>query len=207
VSRVWLTCAIVTAAVVAAVFIFTSLTDRPAAEADGQRPPKAPPPLSEQEVRTYLDVMPEIRSELGHIVNEYQRERIRNNGKVDDAGFQIKTQSLIDSILERSHLTRETWHPLSERVEYAVNVLRAEAELEKARPEMEQRLKLRKAALATAASDDDRPAAEKEIRDLEARLAGKGQPLSPQDRDLIRQYWSSLDAAVPPRGPPQRAPK
>lgn len=198
-SRVWLTCALATGVVVAAILI---LTNRPDATADGPAPPKPPPPLSEQEVRTYVEIMPQITRLFGDLAMEFQRERMMNDGNVDEAAFQIKSQGLIDALLERRHLTRETWDTLRKRVEYAVDVVRAGPELEEARPKIEEQIALKRALLVKLARADERATVENEIKDLEALLEGSGPPLLEQDRDLIRQYWRALDEAVPRRGPP-----
>jgi hypothetical protein len=201
VPRVWLTCALATAAVVAAILV---VTGRPDAKADGPGPPKPPPPLSEQEVRTYIEIQPQVRKMLGDLAMEYQRERVMNDGNVDDAAFQVRSQALVDALLERRHLTRETWDMVRRRVEYAVDVVRSGPELLQARPEIEEKIALKRALLAKLALEEERAMVEKEIKDLEALLEGQGPPLLDQDRDLIRQYWRALDEAVPPRGPPKK---
>lgn len=201
--RVWLTCALATGVVVAAVIL---LTNRPAAEADGQHRPKPPSPLSEQEVRTYIDVMPQLTRTLGDIAAEYQRERVKHGGNLDEAAekaLDIKAQGLVDALFAGRGLTRETWQRLSERVEYAVNALRALPELEKARPEIEEQITIKKTLLANLGQADERAMVEKEIGKLEALLEYKGPPLLERDRDLIRRYWRDLDSAVPQRGPPR----
>jgi len=199
VSRVWITCALVTAAVVAIIVVVTSRRD---AEANGADPklPRAPAPLSEQEIRTYIDVMPGIKDGLGRIAVQLQAARVR--GTVDERAFQIKSQALVDSILERSHLTRDSWYQLSERVEYAVNARRASEELEKARPELEEKLRLKRAALESLAHDR-RADVEKEIADLERLLASNGPPLSQRDKELVNQFWATLSELVPRRGSPK----
>lgn len=200
-ARVWLTCAFATAGVVVAVLLFR---DRPDAGADGPAPPKPPPPLSEQEVRTYVEIQPQITRMLGDLAMEFQRERVMNDGNVDEAAFRIKSQSQVDALLERRHLTRDTWDKLRRRVEYAVDVVRAGPELEEARPRIEEQIAIKRELLAKLAREDERAMVEKEVKDLEALLEGKGPPLSEQDRDLVRQYWRALDEAVPQRGPPAR---
>jgi len=199
VSRVWITCALVTAAVVAIIVVVTSRRD---AEANGDDPklPRAPAPLSEQEIRTYLDVMPGIKDGLGRIAVQLQTERVR--GTVDEKAFQIKSQALVDSILERNHLTRDSWFQLSERVEYVVNARRASEELEKARPELEEKLRLKRAALESLAHDR-RADVEKEIADLERLLDSTGPPLSQRDKELVNQFWATLSELVPRRGSPK----
>lgn len=200
--RVWLTCALATAAVVAAVLL---LTDKPDAKADGIRPPEPPPRLSEQEVRTYIELMPEIKRRLGEVAIEFQRARERNDLKVDEAEFGIRSQAIIDSLIEQRHLTRETWEKLQKRVAYAVDVVRATGQdLEVERAGIEERLGMKRALLPKLAREDEREALEKEIRYLEDLLAGKGPPLLDEDRDLVRQYWRALDLAVPRRGPPPK---
>jgi hypothetical protein len=201
VPRVWLTCALATGVVVAVILV---LTNKPGAKADGALPPKPPPPLSEQEVRTYVEIMPQITRMFQDLAMEFQRARVMNDGNVDDAAFQIKSQGQVDALLERRHLTRETWDALRKRVEYAVDAVRAVGQLEEARPGIEEKIALKKALLVKLGRPDERAIVEKEIKDLEGLLEGKGPPLLDQDRDLIRQYWRALDEAVPPRGPPTR---
>ena len=199
--RIWLTCALATAVVVVAVIL---VTNRPEAEANGDGPPKPPPPLTEQEVRTYIEIMPQIRQMFGDLAMEFQRERVANDGKADETAFQIKSQAQVDALLESRHLTRETWDKVRKRVEYAVDAVRAVPQLLEARPQIEEKIALKKALLAKLARADERAMIEKEIKDLEGLLEGKGPPLLDQDRDLVGQYWRALDEAVPQRGPGPR---
>lgn len=199
--RVWLTCVLATGVVVASVVL---LANKPAANADGPKAPKPPPPLSEQEVRTYIDVMPQLTALFGDIAVEYQRERVQRGGNLDEAtekALDAKAQGLADALLERRGLTRATWQRLSERVEYAVNALRAVPEIESVRPEIEEKIAIKRKLLSNLGDPGERGIVEKEIADLEALLAYEGPPLLDRDRDLIRRYWRDLDAAVPRRGP------
>lgn len=195
--RVWLTCALAAAAVVAVVLVLTS---RPAAEADGPKAPRAPAPLSEQEVRTYIIVMPQLTNLLRDIAVKFQIAR--RAGPVDPDAFGGEAE--VDALLERHHLTRETWQQLSRRVEYGVNAVRAADQLEGERDGMEERKRLKEALLVKLAREDERKEVEKEIREIEALLEGGGPPLSEEDRELIRQYWKALDAAAPQVGPQPR---
>jgi hypothetical protein len=201
VPRVWLTCALATGIVVAVILV---VTDNPDTKADGPAPPKPPPPLTEQEVRTYVEIQPQITRKLGALAMEFERERIANDGNVDEAAFRIKSQAQRDALLESRHLTAETWDALRRRVEYAVDVVRSGTELQEARPEIEEKIGMKRALLPKLAREDERAMVEKEIKDLEALLEGQGPPLLAEDRDLVRQYWRALAEAVPPRGPPKR---
>ncbi len=197
--RVWLTCALVAAAVVAVVLVLTS---RPDAVADGPKAPQAPPPLSEQEVRAYIDVMPQIQRMLGDIAVEF--EIARRAGPVDAEAFGEKAQAQVDALLEKRHLTREMWERLSRRVEYGINAVRAAGLLESERAGMEERKRLKQELLKSLAREDERKLVEKEIREIEALLEGGGPALSDADRELLRQYWKPLDAAAPQVGPPPK---
>ncbi len=201
VPRVWLTCALAAAAVVAVILLLTNRRD---ADADGPKGIRAPPPLSEQEVRTYIEVMPQLQHILGNIAAEFQAARSR--GPVDEEAFGMKAQAQVDALLGRRHLTRESWQRLSERVEYAVNAVRAAAEFDTARAGIEERIELKKALLGRLAREDERVGVRKEIAEAEALLAGGGPPLLERDRELIRQYWTALDAAAPQVGPQPKPP-
>jgi hypothetical protein len=201
VLRIWLTCAVATGVIVVAVLTLGKhRDDKPPVPAA----PEAPPPLTEQEVRTYVELQPVITKEFGDLAMQFQLARIQNDGNVDEAAFQIKSQALIDSLLEKRHLTRETWEKLRKRVEYAVDVVRSGPELEEARPDLEEKIRMKQALLDKLAKEDERAAVQKEIDNLKALLEGGGPPLSDEDRDLVRQYWRALNEAVPPRGPPKK---
>ena len=197
--RVWLTCAVVTAAVVAVVLV---LTNRPAAEADGPRAPKAPPPLSEQEVRAYIDINPQITHILGDVARRFQATRRPGDATDDALGMQAQAQ--VAALLERRHLSPEAWERLQRRVEYAINAVRAQDQLENERGAMEERKRMKEALLGNLAREDEKEMVRKEIAELEALLEGRGPALSDRDRELIRQYWKALDAAAPGVGPPQK---
>jgi len=201
VLRIWLTCAVATGAIVAIVL---ALGKRGDDKPPVVPPPQAPPPLTEQEVRTYVELNPLITKALGDLAMQFQMERARNNLKVDEAALQVKSQALIDSMIEKRHLTRETWERLRKRVEYAVDVVRSAADLEEARAGIEERIQMKQALLDKLAKEDERAAVQKEIDDLNALLTGAGPPLSDEDRELVRQYWRALNDAVPPRGPPKK---
>ena len=200
--RVWLTCAVAAAAVVAVVLL---LTNRPPAEADGPpKGPRPPSPLTEQEVRAYIEVAPQIQRMLGDVAARY--EILRRQGQVDAEALGMEAAAQVDALLERRHLTRESWERVQKRVEYAVNAVRAAEELEAERPGMEERLYLKKELLKRLAREDERKRVEQEIHELEALLAGGGPLLLDQDRELIRQYWKAVNAAAPKVGPQPRPP-
>jgi hypothetical protein len=200
VTRVWLTCALATAAVVVAVLL---VTDRPDAEADGPPARRPASPLSEQEVRTYLEVMPRYTEVTGRVALEYQRQRQLNPGKPDTGALAARVGGEIDALLEKRHLTRETWRTLEQRVEYVVNAVRGRQQFDEERAGMEERLAMKKALLGKLAPND-RAGVEEEIRNLETLLKEGGPPVLEQDVALVRQFWAALDAVVPTRGPPRK---
>lgn len=197
-ARVWLTCALGTAVIVALALVFKNRPDTDA-QAKG---PEAPSPLSEEEVRLYIQIMPRIDEICRNMVPLFQRERVQNKGHVDAEAYGVLPQ--VEALLERHHLTLEDWDRLSKRVEYAVNTIRAAAELERSRTDIEEQVKMKKALLPALAQEDQRKDIEKEIGQLEALLSGEGPPLSDQDRELMRRYWRALDAATPRVGPPPK---
>jgi hypothetical protein len=180
------------------------LTNRPPAEANGPKGPRAPAALTEQEVRAYIEIAPDIQRKLGDVAAQY--EIARRQGQVDAEALGMQAAAHVDALLERRHLTRESWERLSKRVEYAVNAVRAAEELERERPGMEERLHLKKELLKRLAREDERKRVEQEIRELEALLEGGGPLLLDQDRELIRQYWKAVNAAAPQVGPQPRPP-
>jgi hypothetical protein len=200
-ARIWLVCALAVAGVVGLVLWLT------AEDAVKPKPRRQPPysPLSEQEVRAYLEVSPRMIQLLGKAAEAHVRRMAENRKEVPDPEGDLQMQAEIDALLERNHLTRETWRRLSQRIEYAVNVVRGEAELEKSRAEIEEGIRLKKDLLTTLKEPEARKSVEAEIRAVEARLAGEGPLLAEQDRELIRGYWRDLDATVPHTGaPPKR---
>jgi hypothetical protein len=199
VARVWLTCFVVTALVVGGVIVFQNR----APKADGAQLREAPTPLTEDEIRTYIAVMPEIQRILQDVGAEVQAERRRTGGQFDEAAFGVKSRSAVDALLEKYHLTEETWDKLSKRVEYVVEAIRFVEEREEARPRIEEQITMKKALLANLGKKEDRDQLEKEIEGLEKSLTYEGPPVRQADIDLARQYWRTLDPACPRRTPPK----
>jgi len=84
VLRVWLRCALATAVAVACVILLTG-------------PPQPPPPLSEQDVRIYVEVMPQIQRALGEIADKFEVARLQSRGDAEALGMQAAAQ--VDALL------------------------------------------------------------------------------------------------------------
>jgi len=199
--RVWLVCAIVVAAVVAAVLLLTSDGGEPQA---GPRRPKPPSQLAESELRLYIDVTEEVMNVFRKYADLHTAEMIATQGNVDEEALGRKSQVEIDTLLEKYHLTRETWRALSDRVEYAVNVIRAEETAPARVAEIEEQIALKRELLSKVTDPRDRAMIEEEIRAAEAQLSAGTMPLLDRDKELIRQYWRDLDRLAPRRGAPPK---
>jgi hypothetical protein len=192
--RVWVTCGLVTAAVVLAVLF---LTDRPDADADGSVGPSAPAPLTEQDVRTYVLLRPDEDRILREIAGE-----ALSRGPAEHEALGEKARARVDALLQGQHLTREDWRAIRTRVERVVNLIRAEEEFPAARPGIEQRLDMKKEHLKTlGASDPRRPQVEQEIRDAEMLLENGPMKASEQDKAVARRFWEPLQKWATTIGP------
>lgn len=202
-ARVWIVCALVVAAVVAAVLLLTPGGGDPPA---GPRRPQPPSPLQERELRLYVDVSEEMMKLFRKYADMHTAEMIATQGNVDEEALGRRSQVEFDTLLEKYHLTRETWRAVSDRVEYAVNVVRAEDNAASRAAEIEEQIALKRDLLAKVTHPDDRAAIEEEIRAAEAQLAAGTLPLLDRDKELIRQYWRDLDRLAPQRGAPPKQP-
>jgi hypothetical protein len=200
-SRIWLTCALATAAlVVAAIYL---LPKKEPDRAPTRTPP--PPPLKEQEVRLYIEVYPSYTDAMARAALEFQRQRIA--GDVNAQAQQAETQAAIDALLERFHLAPMQWRAIQDRVEYAFNTVRAADEHEKMLPTIRNEILVKRQLLEKLGDENDRKVTLDDIAALEARLGAEMPPLRDEDRELIRRYWRDLEPIVPRRGaPPPRQP-
>jgi hypothetical protein len=196
-ARIWLTCGLLTAVAVTLVLLLRSEP-----EAEAAKGPEAPAPLTDAEVRLYIEIMPQITQFCADAAAEFQRQRQAKGVDYEGESLGMAVQAKVDALLEKRHLTRIDWDRISKRVEYAVNTVRAVEQLEKSRRSLEEQVAMKKSLLAHLGDQKEREATRKEIESLEALLSGKGPPLSERDRKLIRQFWRSLDAATPQSGPP-----
>jgi len=199
--RVWLVSALVVAAVVALVLYFTSDVKTPH---DGPHKLKPPSPLREADVRLYVDVMEEMMNLFRKYADMHTAEMIATQGNVDEEALGQKSQVEFDTLLEKYHLTRATWKALSDRVEYAVNVVRAEETAETRKAEIEEQIALKQELLSKVTDPEDRATIEVEIRAAQAQLEAGTLPLLDRDKELIRQYWRDLDRLAPRRGAPPK---
>ena len=194
--RVWIICALVAGAIVAAILLLTRDTDGESRR--GPREPQPPSALSEKEVQTYVEVAPRFYYLLGQQAKGFQRARIEGGGK---PASMPAVRAHLDTLFQKYHLSEETWRTLSRRVEYATNVVREEAVADERRKRIGSDI-AQKRRLLEIATDEGEPAIEADIAALEKKLAWKGSPLLDADRKLVGRYFDKLDRVVPKSGGP-----
>lgn len=163
-----------------------------------ERPP-APSPLTEQEVRTYIAVGPQIYAVLAAAVPELAP----GSEGVDRAELGRQIRAAVGVILENNHLTHESWNRLSRRVEHAVDVVRWRAEAQERNADLDARIQQKEALLRFAKGKARQPI-EADIQALKDQRADEGPALLKRDVDLVRSFWSDLERIVPARGSPPK---
>lgn len=195
--RVWVISGLLVTVLVVLVLVLTR--DSAPEPRRPQRPP-APSPLTEQEVRTYIAVWPQINAVLAAAVPAMAP----GSEGVDRAELGRQVRAAIGVILENHHLTQESWSTLSRRVEHAVDVVRWRTEAATRNADLDTKIQ-QKEELLRLAKGKAREPIEADIRALKAQRADEGPALLKRDVDLVKGFWSDLDRIAPARGsPPQR---
>jgi len=198
VMRVWVVSGLIVAAVVAGILVFS----------DGSRPeidtprtqPTAPSPLTEQEVRTYLTVWPQINEVLGVAVKAMGDPGAPGVNK-KDLGERVR--AAVEAILAQHHLNTETWGLLRRRVEHAVDVVRWRSETKGRNADLDGKI-LEKQRLLELAEGRSKKLLEADIEALQAQRVAGGPVLLQRDVELVQSFWRDLDAIAPTRGSPSK---
>ncbi|MHC4549619.1 MAG: hypothetical protein ACYTEZ_12675 [Planctomycetota bacterium] len=198
--RVWIVSALVVAAVVAGILIFTGGETPTGGRRKGPPPPS---PLMEAEVRTYIAIQPKLLSALYQIAEEVQAQRVERGGSFDQEYFARRSQAVRDAILAEHHVTPESWDRLRRRVEYAVDVLRWGDEAKQRNADLDVRIE-QKEGLLELTTGKQRELLEADLEALRRQRAGEGPPLLPRDVELIKSFWSDLAQLAPRRGAPPK---
>jgi len=197
VLRVWIACAAVVGLLVAGLLVWT----REEPPKPAPRRPQARPTLTESDVRTYIAVQPEMDRLYKEMATRFQQGRV--DGSVDPQAIGQAIQARRNALLASYHLSPDAWTDLSERVEYVVEVVRAEKSAAARKEEIEKQLALKRDLLKLAA-EESRPTLQADIDKLERDLAWEGPPLHEADRELVLGFWSNLSQLAPTRGPPPK---
>jgi hypothetical protein len=203
--RAWIVSGLLMAVVVAVVLAFWG--DSPRAEPARPRgQPQAPSPLSEQEVRTYLAVWPQLNQVLAATLRP-MGERHKTGLDEEELGRQVRAAR--DAILLDHHLSLEGWTKLANRVEHAVDVVRWRDEAKERNASLDAQIQ-QKEALLELTEGNQRELLKKDIAALEEKRVDQGPPLLQHDVELVRSFWADLDRITPARGSPpkdQKQPK
>jgi len=197
VLRVWIACAVVVGLLVAGLLVWT----REEPQKPAPRRPQSRPTLTEGDVRTYIAVQPEMDRLYREMATRFQQGRV--SGNVDPQAIGQAIQARRDALLASHHLSPEAWTDLSERVEYVVEVVRAEKSAAARKEEIEKELALKRDLLKLA-GEESRATLQADIDKLERDLAWEGPPLHDADRELVLGFWGNLDPLAPTRGPPRK---
>jgi hypothetical protein len=162
--------------------------------------PQAPSPLSEQEVRTYLAVWPQINQVLAATLGPMGQ---RHETGLDEAELGRQVRAAVDAILLDHHLSQEGWSKLRNRVEHAVDVVRWRDEAKERNAGLDSRIQ-QKEALLELAEGKAKELLQKDIAALKEQRVAKGPPLLQRDVDLVRSFWADLDRITPARGSPPK---
>jgi len=196
--RVWVVSGLLVAAVVAGILAFRGSS--PGGDPKPRARPAAPSPLTEQEIRTYIAVWPQINRVLAATLRPMSE---RHQGGPDQEELGRRVRAAIDAILLDDHLSREAWAKLRRRVEHAVDVVRWRAESERRNADLETQIQ-QKEDLLELADGTAQAMLEADIAALKEKQVAKGPPLLRRDVDLIKSFWKDLDRITPARGSPPR---
>jgi hypothetical protein len=198
VVRVWAISGLLVALVVAGILVFR---DGPSPKPDPapQGRPAVPSPLTEQEVRTYIAVWPQLNRIMADVVLKMDPGR----GGVNEEEMGRQAQAATEVVLVDHHLTHETWILLRRRVEHAVDVVRWREEGTERNTRLDAQIQ-QKESLLRLAKEESRAALEADIEALKAQRADLGPVLSQHDVALVKSFWKDLDRIVPPRGSPRK---
>lgn len=161
--------------------------------------PPRPAPLTEREVRKYLEVMPQLNSMLGRIADEYQKQHAA--GEVNEA-FGTYSQQRITDLLAQCHVTRASFDRLRRRVEGVVDAVIQEKQLAARRKELDGKIAEKKQQLAMVKDEKTRELLRNDIAEFQRQREMPAPAIDPADRELVKSFWRDLEKAVPPTAPP-----
>jgi chromosome segregation ATPase len=201
--RPWIVSAVVVAIVAAGAIVFFDNGGEDGGNKTGGKRPvarqPAPAPLTESEVRKYLEVMPQLNEMLGRIAREYEERR--RAGQADEA-FGTYSQQRITELLAQCHVTREQFDRLRRRVEGVVDAIREEKQLEARREELDRKIAEKKRHLEMVKDEKTRELLENDIAEFKRQQEMPAPPIRPADRELVKSFWRDLEKAVPRTAPP-----
>jgi hypothetical protein len=198
--RPWIVSAVVVAIVAGAVIYFLDRDDE--TTRGGKRPVAQQPrraPLTEAEVRKYLEVMPQLNDMLGRIAREY--EQLRLAGKTNEA-LGTYSQQRINELLAQCHVSRESFDRLRRRVEGVVDALVKEKQLAARREELDRKIAEKEQHLAMVKDEKTRELLQNDIAEYKRQREMPAPTIAPADRELVKSFWRDLEKAVPPTAPP-----
>ncbi|MEM8882940.1 MAG: hypothetical protein AAGD14_02630 [Planctomycetota bacterium] len=175
--RVWLTSFVLVALVAGAILYFAQ--QKPTTVIDSSTP-QVRRTLDEASVRKYIRIEPEI-----------DRIMIRSMRSGTPPGKQ--TQQDVEALLHAHGMDRASWNRLRTQVDDVVNILRLEREAPKEKARVEEQLRMKRDARAEAQQADLQKQLDREIADLERKLAFELRPVHPQDRAVVESYWTDLN--------------
>jgi len=195
--RVWLFSALGVAVVVMAVLLFGgSRKEGPATEDASAKPPA---PLQSREIELYLEVWPKVDQKLGEVA-QATKLRWQKEGRFPagtDPQAQARYRDIIEALLERHHLSLQSFQTLRSRIWYAVEVVRWENEAKRRNDDLELRIKDKQQLLELAGKAELRKRILADIEALRKQRLAKGPPLLDADRRLVKSYWKALAPLVP----------
>jgi hypothetical protein len=196
--RVWAVSGLFVALLVAGILVFTG-GDAPEPDRSPKRPP-APSPLTEQEVRTYIAVWPQINQVMAAALPAMAPG---SETGVDRAELGRQVRAAIAVVLENNHLTQEGWTRLARRVEHAVDVVRWRAEAKGRNADLDAQIQQKEELLVLAKGNARQPI-EADIKALKEQRVDTGPRLLKHDVELVKGFWHDLDRIAPARGSPPR---
>lgn len=195
--RVWLFSALGVGVVVMAILLFGgSRKGQPVQEDVSARPPS---PLQRREIELYLEVWPKVQQKLGEVAQATML-RWQKDGRFPagtDAQAQAQYRDIIAALLERHHLSLQSFEALRSRVWYAVEVVRRESEAKRRNDDLDLRINDKEQLLELAGKGELRKRIQADIQALREQRLSKGPPLLEVDRKLVRSYWKDLAPLVP----------
>ncbi|MGH7163574.1 MAG: hypothetical protein ACREID_08820 [Planctomycetota bacterium] len=178
--RAWVSSALAVGVAVAAYLLLTG---------DEPRSPGAPPPaavpLKEREVRDYLAVFPEFYARLGKAAQEF-----------DPARAPESQESYVADLARRHNMTVADLHRLRRRVEHAVESVRWDRSAGTRQANVRAAIQ-EKQILFDTAKGKTKETLQADLARLKAQLDAPGPAAPEADKELVRRFWTDLDALAP----------
>jgi hypothetical protein len=143
------------------------------------------PPLTDREVRAYLDIWPKLDLKMKEAAEAHVRDRTP-----------VDVEAFLAALCAHHGFSPVDFQAFRGKIDIAVEAIRFEND----RPARDEQTRSRireKEEMAAQASGPLRKQLEQDVAALRKQLEAPGPAAAPADVALVRQYWAELDRLVP----------